>query len=208
MVKANKPRKRGNMKKSLLTLLLASAFAALLALSLSGCGHQHTWQDATCDTPKTCSECGETEGDALGHEVSIGKCSRCGTYVAQDDWEQALSKLNSARTDFSNTLTYINDMLKISGLTQADRARYVDQYAQSMNQYEPGYLRQALSICEKHPELTGAASAITEAISLVPAGIDSYDQAGLQQFSDEINAYHDALNNVLTELVAFDPAKD
>ena len=27
----------------------------------------HTWADATCTTPKTCTECGETEGEALGH---------------------------------------------------------------------------------------------------------------------------------------------
>ena len=27
----------------------------------------HEWQDATCEAPKTCSVCGETEGEALGH---------------------------------------------------------------------------------------------------------------------------------------------
>ena len=27
----------------------------------------HTWDDATCTAPKTCSVCGATEGDALGH---------------------------------------------------------------------------------------------------------------------------------------------
>ena len=27
----------------------------------------HTWVEADCDTPKTCSVCGETEGEALGH---------------------------------------------------------------------------------------------------------------------------------------------
>ena len=195
------------MKKSVFTLLLTSAFAAVLALSLAGCGHQHSWEDATCDTPKTCSECGETEGEALGHEVSIGKCSRCGTYIAQNDWDQAMSKVNSASSDFTNVLTQVNNMLKISGLTQSDRARYVNQYAQLMNQYEPGYLRDAKSICEKHVELAGATSAIEEAINLVPAGIDSYDQAGLEQFSDEIKAYQAALLNVLTELEAFAPAK-
>lgn len=29
----------------------------------------HTWQDATCETPKTCTACGKTEGDALGHQI-------------------------------------------------------------------------------------------------------------------------------------------
>ena len=32
--------------------------------------HVHTWTDADCDTPKTCSICGETDGEALGHDYS------------------------------------------------------------------------------------------------------------------------------------------
>ena len=31
------------------------------------CPDGHTWEDATCETPKTCSVCGATEGEALGH---------------------------------------------------------------------------------------------------------------------------------------------
>lgn len=33
-----------------------------------GCAHE--WADATCETPKTCSICGETEGEALGHNTN------------------------------------------------------------------------------------------------------------------------------------------
>ena len=45
----------------------------------------HTWVDATCETAKTCSVCGETEGDALGHSWADANyqapktCSVCGT---------------------------------------------------------------------------------------------------------------------------------
>ena len=49
---------------------------------------EHTWVDADCDTPKTCSKCKVTEGEALGHSTEAeadraatctGKayCSRC-----------------------------------------------------------------------------------------------------------------------------------
>ena len=42
-------------------------------------GHNHTWTDATCTTPKTCSECGVTEGKALEHAYDEnGICSNCG----------------------------------------------------------------------------------------------------------------------------------
>ncbi len=53
-------------------------------ISVSGCGHEHTWADATCTEAKTCSECGETEGEPLGHAWTDATCTepktceRCG----------------------------------------------------------------------------------------------------------------------------------
>ena len=40
---------------------------------------QHSWVDATCVSPKTCSACGITEGEALGHleETLAGKDATC-----------------------------------------------------------------------------------------------------------------------------------
>ena len=38
----------------------------------------HTWADATCSAPKTCTVCGAAEGEALGHSYTQGKCARCG----------------------------------------------------------------------------------------------------------------------------------
>ena len=34
--------------------------------------YEHTWQDADCDTPKTCTACGEEEGSPLGHSWDGG----------------------------------------------------------------------------------------------------------------------------------------
>lgn len=39
----------------------------------------HSWKDATCKAPKTCSKCGATEGSLAGHSYSNGTCSTCGT---------------------------------------------------------------------------------------------------------------------------------
>jgi len=59
----------------------------------------HSWSDATCTAPKTCSVCGETEGEALGHKYdavvtaptctakgyTTYTCSACGdSYVADE----------------------------------------------------------------------------------------------------------------------------
>lgn len=40
---------------------------------------EHNWTAATCTAPKTCSVCGATEGEALGHvdENTDNKCDRC-----------------------------------------------------------------------------------------------------------------------------------
>lgn len=44
----------------------------------------HNWVEATCDTPKTCADCGLIAGEALGHDWSLATCfvpetcTRCG----------------------------------------------------------------------------------------------------------------------------------
>ena len=53
-------------------VLLAALF--VLAMALTSCcliTNEHTWVEATCDEPKTCSVCHMTEGEALGHNVEI-----------------------------------------------------------------------------------------------------------------------------------------
>lgn len=48
------------MKNKLLTLSLLSC------VLLTGCGHKHVFSEATCTTASTC-DCGEVQGEALGH---------------------------------------------------------------------------------------------------------------------------------------------
>ncbi len=66
------------MKKTLAIIL------ACTLLALGGCAHTHTWTEATCEQPRTCTQCGMTEGEPLGHEWEKATCeqpqicSRCG----------------------------------------------------------------------------------------------------------------------------------
>ena len=39
--------------------------------------HTHTWENATCQTPKTCSGCGATEGAVGSHTFENGICTVC-----------------------------------------------------------------------------------------------------------------------------------
>lgn len=68
------------MKKKIIYMLLAMSVSTML----TACGHEHTWVDASCTQPKTCSECGETEGDVIEHvwvDATCAEqkhCSMCG----------------------------------------------------------------------------------------------------------------------------------
>ena len=42
------------------------------------CADGHSWNEATCTSPKTCSVCKKTSGKALEHELYIAKCINCG----------------------------------------------------------------------------------------------------------------------------------
>ena len=58
--------------------------ALLLCALLAACGHQHAWLEASCQTPRTCAECGIIEGAAKDHawlEASCQApktCAECG----------------------------------------------------------------------------------------------------------------------------------
>lgn len=79
--------------------LLPALLAVILVVLLSACGCKHeSWTDADCVTPKTCGQCGETEGEPAGHDyleadcVTPKKCSLCGETEGQPlghDWLEA-----------------------------------------------------------------------------------------------------------------------
>ena len=55
--------------------ILLTALTLALALLLWACGCKHeVWNDADCIHPRTCAECGETEGAPLGHSWMAATC--------------------------------------------------------------------------------------------------------------------------------------
>ena len=55
--------------------LLVSLLAMCCLLILTGCCFHREWYAATCEAPKTCVECGRTEGEALGHSWTDATCT-------------------------------------------------------------------------------------------------------------------------------------
>ena len=60
------------MKTRITALFLIVTLSAVL---LAGCACQHEWEEATCLTPKTCTLCQATEGEALGHSWEEATCA-------------------------------------------------------------------------------------------------------------------------------------
>ena len=57
-------------------------FIGVLSLILlTACGHEHTFSEATCTEPATCTECGATEGEAVGHDYSKATCTEPATCI-------------------------------------------------------------------------------------------------------------------------------
>lgn len=80
--------------------ILTLCFSFSLIMLLSGCCFPHTWVEATCEQPKTCSKCGAREGEPLGHTWVAATCEQpktcsvCGKTEGEPldhtegDWEE------------------------------------------------------------------------------------------------------------------------
>lgn len=55
---------------------LIFATLCITAVGLTACGHEHLWEEATCLAPRTCSECGLTEGEVADHKWVNATCEK------------------------------------------------------------------------------------------------------------------------------------
>ena len=100
--------------------ILCGVLAVLLCLCLGACGCRHEWKEADCDHPRVCALCGESEGEALGHEtgdweqtsldlataewILEKKCARCGQVT--DTQREALESLLDGNTFLLSPLDF------------------------------------------------------------------------------------------------------
>lgn len=100
------------------TLAVAPNSSATLSIF-----HTHKWKKATCTKPKTCKECGATEGDPLGHKledwkddgfdstfserVYVKTCSRCEKTIEKKTEEVTSFLENEKLTICPNTYSKV-----------------------------------------------------------------------------------------------------
>lgn len=128
-------RKRPIIIVTAVTVLLVAFFGIANA---AGLFHQHDWAKATCTKPKTCKECGATEGSKLGHDyvetdeaptcTEAGKkvytCGRCGKNYSKDSGEPATGhtpgswKLSDDGKQLTQRCAKCNAVLEVKALTR------------------------------------------------------------------------------------------
>ena len=184
------------MKKILLVLISLCV--------LSGCSslHTHQWEEATCDQPKTCSKCGETEGEALGHTTDAGLCTRCNGLLEAD----LINKIERKISNFCNTMDNINDEAN-------DLQYYVDNmdlfyleiagingrfYSATSN------LGDIIDLCGNYQGLSNLKSKAQAAFDAIPDGNVEYSEYSINNWVDQFNAYNDPVNNLYDTINDFE----
>lgn len=126
--------------KKLVTILLAACLCGLAfgcgnGADSKGCGDFHTWQEATCTAPKTCSVCGATEGEPLGHDLTEANyqspaiCRICNEAVGEKlpaSLENRGIAFAEPNVDYELSTPCKNSDLMTSGKVRFENYRIVD----------------------------------------------------------------------------------
>lgn len=149
--------------------------------------HTHTFKEATCEEPKTCTECGATEGKPLGHTTDVGECKNCGKMQGKDIVEDILLRLETANGTYDiafNTATSGTDYY--SNFNSA-----ANGFGQAKTQYE-----YAITDCGSYSELADLKRAIQDMKNALPSegGVSSDSESELNAYLDDMedSAYKEA----------------
>ncbi len=163
--------------------------------------HSHSYTAADCVHPATCTECGETNGEALGHTSVIGVCARCGEIGNED----ILAKLN---TNFEQMMEAGSPLFScLSGILDLDvNAQYekfleADRYTATM----ASIYKEIIKVCINSDELNNIDYQINLLLNACPPPISGNDatslanqgalyQLYLQQLSSSCNYISESLN--------------
>ena len=116
-----------------------AVFLCLCLAMLTGCGCKHSWTEADCITAKTCSTCGATEGEPLGH--TPGQWNEiCDLNACTITQEQSCTTCNKI---LSSKLTPITTMVQ-NGLFRFTPNEFLDRLAHIAKQHDVRCIYQAI----------------------------------------------------------------
>lgn len=148
------------MRKICLVLCLIVVYS----MAFTGCGHKHKWNDATYNTPKTCTSCGEIEGESIKDQVESEMSS--GDYEFAHSWA-ALARMTKDNSKDAISETY-------------------DYMLTAKSHYNKAY-----ELCGNYSELSELKKNIKKILDAMPTSAPTFTDAGLERY---MNAWTDAMN--------------
>jgi hypothetical protein len=103
------------LKKLGFKLLAASLMITIFVGTLASCNlfHKHSWIEASCIAPKTCSVCAITEGEIIEHSMVNSVCKVCGyedpIYKERKTGEAIFDELLSIGAAAERIANYVDD---------------------------------------------------------------------------------------------------
>lgn len=189
------------MKK--IKIIFASVGCLVAMMMLSACGHQHVWTEATCTSPKTCNECGEVEGNALGHTCEVGKCQSCGEFQGAETIEKitakaskACEKITSIAQNGSSSLT--SSMTNEKEFCDSIEATY-KSYQAVISEFDD-----AADLCGDYEYLADLKKALYGVSAAFPTfpSVKNFDT--MIEYSNNLVPFVNALSNVVVEAEALE----
>lgn len=90
----------------------------LLSIGISACGNPckkgHTWEEATCTTPKECSVCNSLGGKALGHNVQEYTITKDATCVLEGEEQGVCERCNKKQSRKIEKKSHIEGEWKVT----------------------------------------------------------------------------------------------
>lgn len=180
------------MKRTIAILIVL----AVTVLTLSACGHKHTFSEATCTAPRTCEKCGETEGEPLGHTTEIGQCSRC----SENQGLEIVMEISSKLENINRTSDRAVSKLNATDGTNVD-AMYstLNSIANIYNSCNSDYTA-AIQKCGDYKELATLKRLLQTAKSNMPNRAPSYNGDSMINYMYSCMDYVTSVYDISVEL--------
>lgn len=146
--------------------------------------HDHSYTEATCENPRTCTICGKTDGDVLPHTTNIGKCENCGKLQNEELSKTIINNISS----ISENTTNCNDIVQSANIDSAIDCfnKFLDVSDKIKNNNE--YLEKIIELCGDYEELKNIKGNCINLLSL-EVNINGSDTNSLTDFLQKFQSY-------------------
>lgn len=157
---------------------------------LSACGHEHSFTEATCTEPKVCLECGEIEGEALGHITDMGPCERCNTIVNEEAIFKMVEKQQKANEYSNDAYKKLANGITYEGCVSAStQLKLVEKSITEM-----------VDLCGDYDFLKNVKAAGRTVLSYIPDAVSGNTVDEMSDFATEFVLYLDSMKDLALEL--------